>query len=300
MQPAERIAAIKRISSRLGAEDDWFEIDLVLEQFGFPTWDQWEGTKLSYVHRSIKDAPSDMLEALDRYLMGDTSPSEEPWESGRFRLFISHVAGHRKTAHELKSFAGFYGIDGFVAHDDIAPGKEWRLVIESALASCDALVALLHEGFKESDWCDQEVGFALGRGVPVVPIRFDLDPYGFFGAVQAITPRGRELKAITRDLVDIYLADKRTSDRSAEGLVAQLEHAVSFSQANALSALLADDGPVLSQEQVARLHTALKSNNQLQGAWDFESNLAKLQAKVDLASPAPANSPGYDPDEEPW
>jgi hypothetical protein len=34
------------------------------------------------------------------------------------------------------------------------------------LHSCDALVGILHEGFRESPWCDQEVGIVLGREKP--------------------------------------------------------------------------------------------------------------------------------------
>lgn len=48
MQPGERIEIIKRIATRLAA-DDWADIDLVLEQFGFETEWRWEGDAKSYV-----------------------------------------------------------------------------------------------------------------------------------------------------------------------------------------------------------------------------------------------------------
>lgn len=248
MQPGERVAVIKRIATRLGAEDDWAEIDLVLEQFGFETEWRWEGDAKSYVLHCIKNNTDAKLAALDQYLMGHSRPDEEPWEDGRFRLFITHLANQKLTAHSLKSNLRFYGIDAFVAHDDIRPGKEWQLVIESALHSCDALVGLLHSGFRESDWCDQEVGFALGRGVPVVPIHFDLYPYGFFGSVQAIINAGaQEVKALARQLTLILLHDKRTADKLTEAIVEQLANARSFDQANRLSGLLATETPLLHQ-----------------------------------------------------
>jgi hypothetical protein len=223
MQPGERLAVIKRIATRLGAEDDWAEIDLVLEQFGFGTEWRWEGNGNSYVLHCIKNNTDAKLAALDQYLMGHARPDEEPWEDGRFRLFITHLAKYKGTAHSLKSNLRFYGIDAFVAHDDIRPGKEWQLVIESALHSCDALVGLLHDGFRESDWCDQEVGFALGRGVPVVPMHFDLYPYGFFGTVQAIVNADtQDAKALAQRLTLILLHDKRTADKLTEAIVEQL------------------------------------------------------------------------------
>jgi len=51
----------------------------------------------------------------------------------------------------------------------------------------DAFVALLTEEFHDSDWTDQEVGFALGRTVPVIAVKLDMDSYGFIGKFQAVS-----------------------------------------------------------------------------------------------------------------
>ena len=45
VQPGERIEIIKRIATQLAARGDWDEIDLVLEQFGFPTMWSGKGTR---------------------------------------------------------------------------------------------------------------------------------------------------------------------------------------------------------------------------------------------------------------
>jgi hypothetical protein len=66
MTPGERIAAIKRIATRLGAEEDWSEIDLTLNQFGVATRNEWSGSRESYVRFAIKDEPDHKLDALDR------------------------------------------------------------------------------------------------------------------------------------------------------------------------------------------------------------------------------------------
>lgn len=298
MQPGERVVIIKRIATRLAAEDDWAEIDLVLEQFGFRTLNRWDGDAKSYVLYLIRKEQDSKLKALDQYLMGHNRPDDEPWEEDAFRLFITHLAKHKRDAHSLKSNLRFYGVDGFVAHDDIRPGKEWQLVIESALHTCDALVGLLHNGFRESDWCDQEVGFALGRGVPAVPIHFDLYPYGFFGSVQAIINAGtQEMKGLARRLILILLHDKRTAEKITEALVGQLANARSFDQANKLSGLLASDALLLTREQVARLRTAEKTNGELQGAFDFDSNVSAIEAKLHASTP---QTPARDYEEEPF
>ena len=108
------------------------------------------------------------------------------WKAGHFRLFLSHLAEHKVKVHKLKSSLSQYNIDAFVAHDDIQPSREWQNEIELALRSMDCLAALVTPKFIDSKWCDQEIGWALGRGVPVLPIRLDADPYGFAGKFQAI------------------------------------------------------------------------------------------------------------------
>ncbi|MCY3642184.1 MAG: glycosyltransferase [Acidimicrobiaceae bacterium] len=52
------------------ATDDWAEIDLVLEQFGFRTSSHWDRDMKSYVINYIKDGDGSGLTAIDHYLMG--------------------------------------------------------------------------------------------------------------------------------------------------------------------------------------------------------------------------------------
>ncbi len=282
MHPGERIDTIKRVATRLGVEDEWAEIDLILEMFGFETAWQWEGTRKSYVIDCLKNGDDGSLTAIDQYLMGHCHPGDEPCEDQEFRLFLTHVARKKKVAHKLKSCLRFYGVDAFVAHDDIQPGKEWQVVIESALHSCHALAGLLHEGFRKSDWCDQEVGIALGRGIPVVPIQFDLIPYGFFGSVQAVSNAAdQQPKGLARNLVLVLLEDKRTSVKLTQAIVDQLADAISYDQANRLSKILAQKAPLLSRKQAEQLRKAEKENSQLQDAFHFDHHLALIEAKID-------------------
>jgi hypothetical protein len=103
-----------------------------------------------------------------------------------FRLFLSHKAEVKKETGALKERIEAFGVSCFVAHVDIHPTKEWQDEIESALASMDGFVALLTDKFHESDWTDQEVGFALARGVPIIAVRLGSDPYGFIGRFQGL------------------------------------------------------------------------------------------------------------------
>lgn len=108
------------------------------------------------------------------------------WQPGFFRMFISHKNENKTSASNLKIALVEYGISAFVAHEDIEPTKEWQDEIVLALRTMDALCAILTDHFKESDWCDQEVGFGLGRDVLCIPIRHGKNPYGILGMHQGI------------------------------------------------------------------------------------------------------------------
>ncbi|MGB5597933.1 MAG: toll/interleukin-1 receptor domain-containing protein [Thiothrix litoralis] len=108
------------------------------------------------------------------------------WEAGHFRLFLSHLSTFKDTTAHLQTALKRFGISAFVAHMDIEPTKEWQDEIEAGLFSMDALAAILMPGFKESNWTDQEVGIAIGRGVLVIPIVKGVTPYGFIEKYQGL------------------------------------------------------------------------------------------------------------------
>lgn len=109
------------------------------------------------------------------------------WDKDCFRVFLSHKAEVKKETSGLKDKLKLYGVSCFVAHEDIHPTKEWQNEIENALHTMDSFVALLTDGFHDSLWTDQEVGFAFGRGVPIISVKLGKDPYGFIGKFQALS-----------------------------------------------------------------------------------------------------------------
>ena len=116
------------------------------------------------------------------------------WLENHLRLFVSHLAKHKKQASLIQQNLLSYQISAFIAHVDIAPTKKWQDEIELALSTADALVAMLTPGFHESKWTDQEIGFAMGRSLPILTIRLGEDPYGFLAREQAILRESITLK----------------------------------------------------------------------------------------------------------
>jgi len=123
--------------------------------------------------------------------LGSSSSSAGPWKADSFRLFLSHAHEHRVIAGEIRDRLARWRVDVFVAHDTIEPSREWQDEIESALGTADALAALLTPEFVQSKWCDQEAGFCLARGIPLVPITFGAMPHGFIGKFQGLRAEGQ-------------------------------------------------------------------------------------------------------------
>lgn len=127
------------------------------------------------------------------------------WGDGFVKAFISHLSSNRARMSALKSNLSNWGISAFVAHEDIEASREWREEVEAGLETMEVLIAVVEPGFKESDWCAQEVGYALGRRVDIIPLRAGMDPFGFFGKYQGLQIKGKQPKAVADEIVQTLL-----------------------------------------------------------------------------------------------
>ena len=141
------------------------------------------------------------------------------WKYNYYRLFISHLTDDKVRAASLKSNLSRYGIDCFVAHENITPSKEWQVVIENALLSMDTLCAILTPNFIKSKWCDQEVGYALGRRKIVIPIDSGAIPYGFIGKWQAIHANGKSRVEVAKAVFDAICINENTRNGYLDRLI---------------------------------------------------------------------------------
>jgi len=147
---------------------------------------------------------------------GNATPTtDDLWPVGSMRVFMSHLAKRKSEVHELANVLRAVGFSCFVAHDQIRPSRSWQAEIERALRSCDLLIAYVSPGFSESDWTEQEVGWALGRDLVVIPISVDgAMPKGFLGTYQAVVrgpnQRPNELGRAAYDaIIDAVFREQR-------------------------------------------------------------------------------------------
>lgn len=148
------------------------------------------------------------------------------------KAFISYSTKEKQFGAAVKAIFDKIGIESFLAHNDLHVSEEWKTRILSELKSCNIFVPLLSKSFKESDWCNQEIGvIANRRGVLVIPISLDgLTPYGFISQIQGHFVRDDKI-----DRGIFYTAiGKKWPEIIVDVLLRSMEHVHEFRTAEAV------------------------------------------------------------------
>jgi TIR domain-containing protein len=192
-------------------------------------------------------------------------------DNEKFRLFLSHKADIKHEAAHLKTELDLFGISAFVAHEDIHPARAWQDEIEYALATMDGFTALMTPDFHDSQWTDQEVGFAVARNVPMIATGFGSVPYGFIGKFQAL--RGDWNTAAT-DITALLLKH----DRMFSSYLRALRVCPNWNTGNLQAKLLAQIS-ALSAEQIDRLAACYNETKELHGSYGFNGTYVTLYGR---------------------
>lgn len=247
-------------------------LNMLLTEFGLPplggTWDTGDTLEEhlgSATDKALLEMTATVLGRTVRELRDDgAAPDTGAWRSGQVRLFISHSEAHREFASDVARELGVVGVHGFVAQEAIAVSKPWQEEIEQALGSMHALVLLAHAEAIASPWCNQEVGWAQGRGVPVFVIRLGVDPEGVLSSRQ--WPSGVDLTA--RQVANQISKWLSTIDELGEvmvsGLFSALQGSGDYLSSGATSERIASLSG-LTEDQWSRLDQIFWSNDQVFG-----------------------------------
>ncbi|HEV2138572.1 MAG TPA: toll/interleukin-1 receptor domain-containing protein [Nitrososphaerales archaeon] len=205
-------------------------------------------------------------------------------EQTTFKVFISHAHQQKELAGDIKRELSDLGLAAFVAHEDISPTEEWQATIIEVLRECDTFIAILTQDFKDSNWTDQETGMAVALGKTIIPVKVDVDPYGFIAKFQALKWRLEAYRDSMDELIGLLVA---RGIIAKEKLIEALAHASSFYDAKLKSGLLLKGEP-FTEEQMNIIVQAAIQNRQIYQSWDAVGTvrflIEKHQGQIDKKS----------------
>jgi hypothetical protein len=219
------------------------------------------------------------------------SDEKRLWKPGKIRVFLSHVSRVKDDVGAVKQALLPLGVDAFVAHEDIEPQQQWHREIEIALGTMDVLCAFVTPDFATSKWCDQETGYALGRGVPVIAVNYGAQPHGLLGKQQSIGGDNRVAAVCAAKIADVMAQQEHLQARFTEAIVEAVATANSSQDAEEGAKRLATFQEYLSDDQIKRLLVAAKENSQVREAMGVPGKIEAIakERKVTLPPPKPAS-----------
>ncbi len=207
-----------------------------------------------------------------------TNPDTLPfWKQGYIRLFISHRDEHKRKAKKLADVLEGYGISAFVAHDTIEPMEKWQNVILNGLETMDVMLTFVTDGFHDSTWVNQEIGYALGRNVPIISLKVQKDdPRGFIGDTQALRGTIDELEESAQKIYKLLAEklDKKSKLQSA--LVKAFVESPRFIEAKHRFNRMDKVVDNLSDDEVQQIVNGFKVNDQLYNSMYLTSKNQRL------------------------
>jgi hypothetical protein len=214
MNVTARIDLLEQIGRTLQARYTFADLHGYFAALNIPTPRETFGSKRNFAKEALKAAQDETLLKIAEELGLKIHPSQgaaivppRNWkDTTLFRIFISHISKDKDKATRLKACLEPYAISAFVAHEDIHPTLEWQIEVERALYVMDAFIAIHTEGFSQSFWTQQEIGFAVGQGVKIISFKMGEDPTGFVSRRQALPHRRRLAEEIAKE-IDALLAD---------------------------------------------------------------------------------------------
>lgn len=144
----------------------------------------------------------------------------------KVQLFISYSVKDATLAGDIRrAIEKDEKFSCFLAHDDIQPGSDWDQTIRESLFDADCILTIQTENFKNSLWCQQEIGMALQLGkaiVPLIPQDGGIVPQGFHAKYHAFSIKNQDIDESIKELLrsDILVTQldglKQRTDKMVE------------------------------------------------------------------------------------
>lgn len=199
------------------------------------------------------------------------------WKPDHVRLFISHRDAHKIDAKALANSLEEYGISSFVAHDTIEPMSTWQNEIVKGLETMEIMLVYLTDDFHESTWTNQEVGFALGRNIPIISLKLGVtDPRGFIGERQALKRKSYDTHQTALDIYSLIAEKLGNKHRLQTALINAFCISPDFPETKKRFDRMSGVVKSLNDDEVAVITKAFHDNDQLHKAGHLVSNYNRL------------------------
>lgn len=193
------------------------------------------------------------------------------------QIFLSYSDNNKDIAGKLKSALKEYGVDAFLAREDIPAAENWEDAIVRNLDLCDAFVPIITKGFNSSRWANQETGYAAGSKKLIIPLNYlggRIQPEGFLRSRQCIR-RKQDYEQNAFEIAETILNKPDLAEKLRDGLVRLFGESASLEEATGRTErLLKFEG--YSKQQLTDICRHIKSNDLLCASdvvskqlWDF-------------------------------
>ena len=156
------------------------------------------------------------------------------------KVFLSYHSSDKALAGEIKLNLSHYGLEVFLAHEDIQPAEEWQTRILSELKRTDIFLPLLTGSFLTSKWTSQECGIAVARETFIVSLKVSIDPFGFLSKYQAFNFRPENISRSCFGIVKVIHKNRKFQKRFLDGMIILFGRSDTFEEAKERAELLND------------------------------------------------------------
>lgn len=186
------------------------------------------------------------------------------WRPGHVRLFISHRDDKKIQAKKLAEALEPYGVSAFVAHDTIEPMSTWQREIEKGLETMEIMLAFVTDDFHNSTWTNQEIGYALGKNIPIIALKLESrDPAGFIATQQALKGRLEQPEASVKGIYTILAEKLGHKARLKQPLISAFVASPNYNEARDRFDRMSNMVETLSDDEFRQIQAGFFRNNQL-------------------------------------
>jgi hypothetical protein len=259
------IQAVRAALEPLSLDDE----DLILRTFGIgsrPT-EGWGEVPSLTAWLSEFASDDQLIEVADHLRLPHDAVAAQDVAArapANLRLFASHLSDHRAFVGQVAAHLRALRIELFVAHDSIPMDAPWEADIADSLSNCEAAVAFIHPGFHASHYCMQEIGWLLGRGIPLARLLLGEAPRGLLGSLQGRSLAGRPADEIATAILEWCGQQPGLAQALVESLSQAFEDSPNFRRTDRIwSQLKLAESP--SALQLERILRGAESNDQVFG-----------------------------------